>query len=57
MTWVKPPVSAGFSDEVGLIEDVDNAGLDATIAGAGGENQKAESSRFCWRTQSATSTL
>ena len=26
MIWVKPPVSAGFSDEVvGLIEDVDNA--------------------------------
>ena len=23
MIWVKPPVSAGFSDEVGLIEDVD----------------------------------
>ena len=34
--WVKPPVSAGFSDEVGLIEDVDNAaGLDATVTGAG----------------------
>ena len=41
MIWVKPPVSAGFSDEVGLIEDVDNAGLDAiTVAGAGGGSQK-----------------
>ena len=43
MIWVN--LLLGFSDEVGLIKDVDNAGLDAiTVAGAGGGgNQKAES--------------
>ena len=43
MIWVN--LLLGFSDEVGLIKDVDNAGLDAiTVAGGGGGgNQKAES--------------
>lgn len=38
----EPPVSAGFSDEVALSRRGSYAGLDATIAGAGG-SQKAES--------------
>ena len=56
MIWVKPPVSAGFSDEVvGLIEDVDMMlGLDATVASAGGGKSESRISCFCWRTQSVT---
>ena len=38
----EPPVSAGFSDEVGLSRRGSYAGLDTTIVGAGG-SQKAES--------------
>ena len=55
MIWVKPPVSAGFSDEVGSIEDVDMMlGLDATVASAGGGKSESRISCFCWRTQSVT---
>ena len=40
----EPPVSAGFTDEVALRRRGSSyTGLDATIAGAGGGSQKAES--------------
>ena len=43
MTWVKPPVSAGFSDEVGLIEDVDMLVWMLRLPVLVVESQKAES--------------
>ena len=58
MIWVKPPVSAGFSDEVGLDRRCRYAGLDATVAGAGGggSQKKAESVVSAGERQSVTST-
>ena len=56
MIWVN--LLLGFSDEVGLIKDVDNAGLDAiTVAGAGGggSQKKAESVVSAGERQSVTS--